>query len=122
VRANLERIAFAAISYYEQLLPLAMAFLADSELLARHRQVLDQINGGPQRIYERIASYVEEEQRLGRIAPQQEPLDIAALLLGPCFQYAYNRLFMGRNPFALTDQQFVSRIVQTLVAGIAPQA
>jgi len=121
VRANLESIACAAISYYEQLVPLATAFLADSDLLARHRKVLDQINGGPQRIYERVASYVEEEQRLGRIATPQEPLDVAALLLGPCFQYTYNRHFMGKNPLALTDQQFVSRIVQTLVAGIAPR-
>ena len=71
VRANLERIACAAISYYEQLVPLATAFLVDSELLARHRKVLDQINGGPQRIYERVASYVQEEQRLGRIAPRE---------------------------------------------------
>jgi AcrR family transcriptional regulator len=119
VRSNLERIALAAISYYQQLVPLATAFLADSELLARHQHMLDQIGGGPQRTYERVASYVEAEQRLGRIDPHQEPLDVAMLLLGPCFQYAYNRHLLGRDPPALTDQQFVSRTVQTLVAGIA---
>ena len=121
VRSNLERIALATISYYGQLVPLATAFLADSELLVRHRHVLDQINGGPQRIYERVAGYIEEEQRLGRIAPQQEPLDVAMLLLGPCFQYTYNRHLLGRNPLTLTDQQFASRVVRTLVAGIVKQ-
>jgi AcrR family transcriptional regulator len=74
VQANLERQARAAIEYYEQLVPLAAAFFSDNELLVRHRKVMDQIDGGPQRIYERVARYVEEEQRLGRIDGQQEPL------------------------------------------------
>ena len=120
VSTNLMSVAYAAIGYYEQLIPLAAAFFADTNLLIRHRQVIDQIGGGPQRIYERVARYIEAEQRLGRIDTQQDPLSIAALLLGPCFQYIFTRHFMGTNPIAVTDQQFVEGVVRTLLAGIAP--
>lgn len=122
VQANLEHQAKAAIGYYEQLVPLAAAFFSDSELLARHRKVMDQIDGGPQRVYERVATYVEDEQRLRRIDPQQEPLTVAALLLGPCFQYVFLRQFMGTNPLPLKDEQFVTGLVQTLMAGISPSS
>ena len=120
VQANLEHQAGAAIKYYEQLIPLAAAFFSDRELLASHRKVMDQIDGGPQRIYERIARYVEEEQQLGRIDGRQEPLRIAALLLGPCFQYVFLRQFMGTNPLPQTEEQFVTGLVQTLIVGISP--
>ena len=120
LRANLEYIAHAAITYYEQLIPLATAFFADTDLLVRHRQVMSQIDGGPQRIYERVARYIAAEQRLGRIDTRQDPPSIAALVLGSCFQYVFMQQFMGTNPLEVTDQQFVAGVVQTLIAGIVP--
>jgi AcrR family transcriptional regulator len=121
VRENFENIAREAMAYYTQLLLVAMVFFQDVELLARHQEVMQQINGGPQRIYERVASYVEEEQRLGRIDIRQQPLSIAALLLGPCFHYVFNRHLLGRSPLPLTDEQFIAGTIETLLAAIAPK-
>jgi AcrR family transcriptional regulator len=121
VRENLESIAHESIAYYSQLLMVAMVFFQDVELLARHQEVLQQINGGPQRIYERVASYIEEEQRLGRIDARRQALSVAALVLGPCFHYAFNRHLLGRSPLALTDEQFVAGTIETLLVGITPK-
>jgi|SRR5579875_153095 AcrR family transcriptional regulator len=119
-RANLEQIAQAAIDYYDRLIPLATAFFADADLLVRYRQALAQANAGPQRTHERVACYIEEEQRLGRIDKGLEPFYIAALLLGSCFQYAFIRHFVGTQPFTMSDEQFVAGTVQALLAGITP--
>ncbi len=121
VRENLESIARESMAYYGQLLMIAMVFFQDVEFLVRHREVMQQINGGPQRIYERVASYIEEEQRLGRIDAHQQPLSIAALMLGPCFHYAFNRHLLGQSPLPLSDEQFIVAMVETLLAGIEPR-
>jgi AcrR family transcriptional regulator len=116
VAENLEEIALAAIQYYEKLLPLAISVFADADLLARQRTWMQEQQRSPIRIYERVATYVEAEQRIGRIDEQIAPLSLAALLLGPCFQYAFNRYFMGQDPFPQqTEQQFVHNFVQTLL-------
>lgn len=118
VRTNLEQIAKAAFNYYDTLIPLANAFFADTDLLARHRMTMEQINGGPQRIYERVAAYIREEQRLKRINEQLEPMSIAALVLGSCFQYVYNRHFLGADPLPFTEEQFIAGSIEALLAGI----
>jgi AcrR family transcriptional regulator len=121
VRANLEKIALAALSYYDKLIPLSASFLADTELLASYRRTLETTGSGPQRFYERMADYIAEEQRLGRIDPRQDPLNISVLLLGPCFQYAFFRLFLGTSPSPTADQQYVVGVIQTLISGLEPK-
>lgn len=120
ILTSLERIAQAALHYYEKMVPLVTAFFADTDLLASHRKLMQDIDGGPQRIHERVAGYVRQEQQLGRIDAGQEPLSIAWLLLGPCFQYVFTRNFLGNDPFALTDEQFIANLVRTLAVGLLP--
>jgi AcrR family transcriptional regulator len=121
VGEHLEAIARAAMEYYAHLIPPTIAFCADAALLARHREWMQAQQTGPQRIFERVAAYVAAEQRLGRLDAQRDPLSVAALLLGPCYQYAFLRHFMGADPLPLSDQQFVSGLVQTLMEGVAPR-
>ncbi|HZS79433.1 MAG TPA: TetR/AcrR family transcriptional regulator [Ktedonobacteraceae bacterium] len=118
VQRNVEHISLAAIEYYDKLVPLATAFFADTDLLARHRAMMNQMQGGPERIFERVASYIEAEQRLGRIDTQLSSLHIATLILGPCFQYVFNCHFLGSNPFDVADEQFVTGLVQALMRGL----
>jgi AcrR family transcriptional regulator len=115
---NLEEIVHAAISYYAKLVPLAVALFADTDLLARHRLWMHAQDAGPQRIHERIATYIEAEQRLGRISQQVDAMSVALLLLGPCFQYVFNLHLMGANPILMTEQRFVTTLVQTLSSQI----
>ena len=49
-----------------------------------------------------------------------EPMAIAALLLGPCFQYVYTRHFVGTEPLPYTNEQFITNSIETLLVGIAP--
>jgi len=74
-------------------------------------------NTGPQRIHERVAAYIEAEQRLGRIDATVDAFSATALLLGPCFQYAFLRHFMGAEPFPVSDAQFVVELIATLLKG-----
>lgn len=45
VEDNLRQICLAILSYYEQLLPLTASYFADTELLARFREVLQKSGG-----------------------------------------------------------------------------
>lgn len=117
---NLAAIAQATIRYYEQLIPMGASFLADTELLTQFRETILPLNMGPQNVFERVEAYIEEEQQLGRIGQHVPALSIATLLLGPCFQWVFNRQFLGYDPFNKTDQQFAEDLVQGLTASILP--
>ena len=118
--ANLQAIALAAMSYYRQLLPIAAALFADAELLGKYRELLHQIEGRPETFFELVATYIKEEQQLGRIAPQVPALTLAILLLSPCFQYEFIRQFTGDQPFQQTDEMFVQALVRGLAPGYFP--
>lgn len=118
---NLREITLAILRYYEQLIPLTAAFFADTELLARFRALLARI-GEPDRLHCRVAIYIEDEQRLGRIAPNLPALSMATALLGPVFQYAFLRQLTGHDQFGLTDQQFVENLVQLLAPSVLPSS
>jgi len=120
LRENLAALALAAIHYYVQILPMGVSFLADTELLTQFRATTQPLGLGPHNLFERVAAYIEEEQQLGRIGQHIPPLNIATLLLGPCFQWVFNRLFLGSDPFHKTEQQFAEELVQGVLAGILP--
>ena len=117
---NLASIAQAALHYYDQIVPMGASFLADTELLAQFRATIRPLGIGPQNVFELVAAYIEEEQQLGRIGRQVSALTMAILLLGPCFQWVFNRLFLGADPFHKTEQQFAEELVQGLTASILP--
>jgi AcrR family transcriptional regulator len=120
VRENLAAIALGTINYYERIVPMGASFLGDTELLAQLRKAIQQINGNPQNVNERVANYIREEQQLGRIEKSVAALSIADLLLGACFQHVFINQFMGYDPYDKTDQQFVNEIVQGLTYGLLP--
>jgi hypothetical protein len=108
------------MSYYEKLISMAAPLFADVDLLERQREAIARRPGGPYRIYERVAAYVEAEQRLGRVKEGLDALSVAALVLGPCFQYAFTRQFLGEDPLPVTEEQFVDDLAKTLAASLAP--
>ncbi len=122
IEANVQDIAQAAIRYYRKLVPLTTTLFADMELMARFRQWMREQQAGPLNIYERVAGYIEAEQRLGRLNRAIEPFNFAALLLGACFQYVFVQYFQGQDPFPVSEQAFVAGLVQTLMIGGSPQS
>jgi len=119
VSHNLRDICLGLITYYEHLVPLTASFFADTDLLVRFRGLLQRI-GGPERLHDHIAAYIEMEQRQGRIASELSAFSFAALLLGPLFQYAFLRKLMDNDPFGTTDRDFVESLLQTLAPLIVP--
>jgi AcrR family transcriptional regulator len=120
LRANLTAIALAGMRHFEQLVPLMVAFFADADSHARLQAFLQETGGGPQRVYANVAAYLTEEQALGRVNRHVTPLSGAALLLGPCWQLVFLRQFLGTNPVAVSEEQFVDELVQALLSGLAP--
>ncbi|HLI89990.1 MAG TPA: TetR/AcrR family transcriptional regulator [Ktedonobacteraceae bacterium] len=120
IHENLVALAVAALHYYEHLIPMGVSFLADKELLTQFRATIQPLGMGPQNVFERLAAYLEAEQHLGRLGPQLAALTMAQLVLGPCFQRAFNLQFLGEDPFHQTDQQFAEALVQGLLAGLLP--
>jgi AcrR family transcriptional regulator len=116
----LEGLIRAALRYTAALIPLSAALFADPDLLARQQDALTQRQAGPHLLYQRVAAYIMAEQQRGRINAHLNPLSVAALLLGPCFQYAFLRQFIGAAPLPMTEEEFVTGLVQTLIAGLAP--
>ena len=118
VRKNLEDIALAAIRFSDDLIPLGASLFADTKLLARYRQAWSKSEGGPKEAFHLIAAYISEEQQLGRIKRKVAPLLVSALLLGPCFHWAFIRQGMGKNPLPMSDKEFAAGIVSTLMLGL----
>jgi hypothetical protein len=69
----------------------------------------------------KVADYLAAEQRVGRLNQAIQPFNVAALLLGACFQYVFVQYFQGQDPFPVSEQAYVAGLVQTLLMGAAPQ-
>ena len=95
VRAGAGRAAPRSISTVRPI-PMGASFFADPELLARHRELLQQRGAGPQRANEAVAAYLRAEQELGRVRGDADPDAVAYMLLGALYQYVYWRQFLGR--------------------------
>jgi len=120
VQKNLEDIAIAALQFSERLIPLAAALFADANLLARQRQALNQSQKGPKEAFDLIATYISEEQRLGRINRDVAPLIASSLLLGACFHRAFLRQGLGKHLLPMSDRKFAAALALTLKRGLSP--
>ncbi len=119
VSENLEDVVFSALTFYEEIIPLTASFFAEPELMIRYREKVREQSGGPQRSYDFLIRYIQEEQRIERVNKQIDPTSVAVLLLGSSFQYVFFQLFMGENPLTVTKQDFVKNLVQTLTEGFS---
>lgn len=120
LEVTLEAFIRAALQYTAALIPLSAALFADPVLLQRHQAALKERQVGPHLLYLRVAAFVQAEQQRGRINERLDPLGVAALLLGPCFHYAFLCHFVGADPLPITESQFVTQLVHTLQQGVAP--
>jgi AcrR family transcriptional regulator len=119
VAKNLEGVVQAALDFFEKLIPLTVSLFADAELLARHRQQMQEHGRGPADVFDLIASYIESEQNLHRIRMDIEPRSAAGLLLGPCFHRVFIRQILGKDVSQSKDQVFAATLVITLTRGLA---
>lgn len=119
LQASLEALVRAGLHYATTLVLLSGALFFDPDLLTRIRTGLVERNPSPLELYRRVSESIVREQHRGRIKARLDPLGVAALLLGPCFQYAFERHLVGSQALAQSEDQFVADLAQTLVACVA---
>jgi AcrR family transcriptional regulator len=122
VNSVLAEVGRSALGFYGEAVPMGASFFADPELLARHRELLQQRGAGPQRANEAVASYLRAEQRLGRVRGDADPEAAAYMLLGAIYQYVYWRQFLGRPDQPDASDRFIDGLLETLDRVLSPVA
>ncbi|WP_040979364.1 TetR/AcrR family transcriptional regulator [Oceanobacillus jeddahense] len=118
VQENLEEVGIAALEDFYHSMPLMASIFSDPGLLLRHRKGFISRNEGPHRANEAVEAYLCEEQLLGRMKENIDPKAAADMLLGSCFQYAFQLRFMD-GELGEEKKRFVHNILDTLFQGLA---
>ncbi|OLZ59601.1 TetR/AcrR family transcriptional regulator [Amycolatopsis keratiniphila] len=116
--ANLARLARITLSFYLESFPIAVSLFSSRELLATHRERVMSRDRGPDVPLVRVAEYLREEVRLGRIREDADLDASASLLLGACFQYAFLASFEDREPSPEELDAWAERLAGTLVVAV----
>jgi len=114
VRSNLEQVALAALEDFHSSMSLICSVFSEPGLLLRHREGFQLRNEGPHRANEAVEAYLDKEKQLGRIGKAVDSKAIADLLLGSCFQHAFQVNFLGKEETFDERAQFAGRVLDTL--------
>ncbi|MBD2871397.1 TetR/AcrR family transcriptional regulator [Paenibacillus arenilitoris] len=118
VRGNLEKVALAAVADYYQSMSFICSVISERDLLNRHREGFAARNEGPHRANETLEAYLSEEKLLGRVHESISPRAAADLLLGSCFQHAFQLRFLGREESEEQRSRFVKHTLDALFEGL----
>jgi hypothetical protein len=110
VEDNLLPAATATIDFYREILGAKVSVFTRPTQLVRLREVMRSRRLGPSAAEDRVARYLEEEQGLGRIAPDVAALAAARLLLGACVSYAFTAMLMGEENMPPRDEYVADAI------------
>lgn len=94
VEKNLVPAARATIQFYSEILVAKINAFTKPDQLVQVRRVLKAHGLGPQAAPERIAVYLEEERRLGRVGAGVDCEACARLLVGACMNYAFTAMLL----------------------------
>lgn len=114
VRQNLEPVTLSALEDFGNSMPLICSIFSEPDILNRHREGFSLRNEGPHRANEAVESYLLKEKQLGRLHEGMEPKAAADLLLGSCFQHAFQMNFLGRTESNEERAAFAKRILNAL--------
>ncbi|MGG4049085.1 TetR/AcrR family transcriptional regulator [Paenibacillus favisporus] len=116
VRTNLEQVTLAALEDFHSSMPLIGSIFSEPGLLLRQREGFELRNEGPHRANEAVEAYLNQEKQLGRVGEGTDSRAIADLLLGSCFQHAFQINFLGKEESPEERAQFAARVLDTLSA------
>lgn len=119
VQENIARAAEATLRHYDHILGAAIAAMADSNLLPRHREWLLKCATVCE-LPKAIESYINRERLLGRIRSNVEPPLISEILLGVCLRHVFRRLF-GGGVLSPTDTKFALGLARRLTSTISTE-
>lgn len=111
VEQNLIPIGLATIQFYCEILAAKVSVFTKPDQLLQLRHGLRSRDMGPQSGHTRVAAYLEEERRLGRVAADVDCDASAQLLVGACLNYAFTKMLLDDVP---PRESFVERAVRGL--------
>lgn len=114
VRRNLEPVALAALEDFSRSMSLMCAIFSEPNILQRHREGFTLRNEGPHRANEAVEAYLSREKSLGRLREEMDPRVAADLLLGSCFQHAFQSNFLGKVESREVQKVYVDRVLHSL--------
>jgi AcrR family transcriptional regulator len=113
-QANLEMAVSGIYRFQAHVAPLFAGLFAEPKLLQAFRDSLSSQNKGPHLSIGAIASYIEAEQKIGRIGRQLDAKISAQLLVSSVFFRAFVEHFFDR-PMHPSWASFAKRLVATVV-------
>ena len=120
MRHNLFEFGTEMLAFFRQLIPLMMMSWSNRECgLPPH---LAQADPPPVRTLRRIAAFLEEEMRLGRLR-RQDPEILARVLVGSVQNYVFHEVILeanGQQP--LPAETYLRGLVDLIWTGAAPTA
>jgi AcrR family transcriptional regulator len=119
VQEQLVAVAVAAMTFYDESMPISASLLSEPSALDRQRARMRESGRGPEKANEALAAYLRAEQELGRISKRASAEAAANLLLGACFQWAFLTTYHGVKPRPAAIKRAASEIVATLLHGLA---
>jgi AcrR family transcriptional regulator len=120
VREQLRGVLSTALGYYEDVVPLTASVFADPELMGKWQAHLAETDLGPHRPQARLAAYLAEEQRRGRISATANT-DVAALvLLGSCAELARLNAVSGADRVGIEFASYADRVLDVVLGGLEP--
>lgn len=114
VLENLEQVSLAALGDFSNSMSLICSIFSEPDILLRHREGFTTRNEGPHRANEAVEAYLLKEKQYGRIPEKMDPRAAADLLLGSCFQHAFQLNFLGKVESKEEQIEFVNRVLKTL--------
>jgi len=121
VQDNLEHVLEVAFDFQFKIVPIVCSLYADHKLLARTREILTEREIGPQCSITVLTSYLQCEQRLGRVATHINPHAAAELLLAGSFYSAMMDHFFARQTEKNISRQLIQEKVYALLQGLDPR-
>lgn len=120
VEECLTAVARKAADFYEEMLPMVGALLAEPGLLTRFAEGLAAVGRkGPYEAGDALTDYLVRERERGRIRADADPRAAAGMLIGACFQRAFFVAFGGPAAAQPADD-FAAALSGTLWAALAP--
>ena len=118
LRQTIGEIAITWERFFDQVLPLVGASLADTEVGVGFREYLRAQGYGAHVGVDVVGAYLESEQKLGRVRADVDARAVASMLIGGSFLRALQRSMLGAQATARLPAR--DRVVAELVAMIEP--
>jgi len=103
--------------FHRRVMPMLCSLIPESELLKRFRKSLGDSGKGPHRGIATLGSYIEQEQRLGRIDSAVNAKAAASVLMASSFFHQFTALLFGR-----TERSEAKNLVQLALRKSRPEA